>query len=113
MNEFTIIKKYFSSLSNKNKGSLNLTDDIFFDHKKKIAISIDTFIEKTHFLNFKYPNLVIKKALRASISDLVCKGIIPKYYFFSCSGSKKHLTQRNLAKIRLALSQEQKNITLF
>ncbi len=112
MNEFTIIKKYFSSLSNKNKGSLNLTDDIFFDHKKRIAITIDTFVEKTHFLNFKYPNLVIKKSLRASISDLVCKGIIPKYYFFSCSGSKKHLTQKNLAKIRLALSQEQKKYNI-
>ena len=34
MKEFTIIKKYFSKLSKKNKGSLNLKDDIFFDYKK-------------------------------------------------------------------------------
>ena len=30
MDEFTIISKYFSKLSKKNKGSLNLRDDIFF-----------------------------------------------------------------------------------
>ena len=41
MNEFSIIKKYFSDLSKKNKGTFGLSDDIFFDYKKKIAISLD------------------------------------------------------------------------
>ena len=88
-----------------NKGSLKLSDDVFFDYKKKVGISIDSYIEGTHFINFKNPNLVIKKALRGAISDLICKGIIPKYYFMSCSGNKNHLTQANLAKIKLALIQ--------
>ena len=83
MNEFLIIKKYFSELSKKNKGSHGLSDDIFFDYKKKIGISIDTYVEGTHFLNFINPELVIKKVLRSSISDLVCKGISPKFYFIS------------------------------
>ena len=83
MNEFSVIKKYFSNLSKKQIGAFDLSDDIFFDHKKKIAISTDSYVEKTHFLNFKNPELVIKKALRSSISDLVCKGINPKYYFIS------------------------------
>ena len=113
MNEFSVIKKYFSNLSKNNKGSFNLSDDIFFDYKKKIGISIDSYVEGTHFLNFKNPNLVIKKALRGAISDLICKGIIPKYYFMSCSGNKKHLTQANLAKIKLALKQEQKKYNIF
>jgi thiamine-monophosphate kinase len=90
-----------------------LSDDIFFDYKKKIGISIDTFIEGRHFLNFINPNLVIKKALRGAISDLICKGIIPKYYFMSCSGNKKHLTKNNLAKIKLALKEEQKKYNVF
>ena len=85
----------------------------FLTTKKKVGISIDSYVEGTHFLNFKNPNLVIKKALRGAISDLICKGIIPKYYFMSCSGNKKHLTQANLAKIKLALKQEQKNIIFF
>ena len=70
MNEFSIIKKYFLKLTKKNRGSFNLSDDVFFDYKKGIAISIDTFVEKTHFLNFKYPiaeividNLLDKKCL--------------------------------------------------
>ena len=113
MNEFSIIKKYFSNLSKNNRGSFDLSDDIFFDYKKKVGISIDSYVEGTHFLNFKNPNLVIKKALRGAISDLICKGIIPKYYFMSCSGNKKHLTQANLAKIKLALKQEQKKYNIF
>ena len=114
MNEFSIIKKYFSDISKKNKGSFGLSDDVFFDHKKKIGITIDTYIEGTHFLNFKNPDLVIKKALRASISDLICKGINPKYYFISLSGNYKNLTKKNISLIRFALKQEQKkyNITL-
>ena len=34
MNEFELINKYFSKLTNKSKGSLNLKDDVFFDKKK-------------------------------------------------------------------------------
>ncbi len=113
MNEFAVIKKYFSNLSKNNKGSFDLSDDIFFDYKKKIGISIDSHVEGTHFLNFKNPNLVIKKALRGAISDLICKGITPKYYFMSCSGNKKHLTKTNLAKIQLALKEEQKKYSIF
>ncbi len=113
MNEFSVIKKYFSNLSKNNRGTFDLSDDMFFDYKKKIAISVDGYVEGTHFLNFKKPNLVIKKALRGAISDLICKGIIPKYYFMSFSGNKKHLTQDNLVKIKLALKQEQKKYNIF
>ncbi len=113
MNEFAVIKKYFSELSKNNKGSFDLSDDIFFDYKKKIGISIDSFVERTHFLNFRNPNLVIKKVLRGAISDLICKGITPKYYFMSCSGNKKHLSQVNLSKIKLALKQEQSKYNIF
>ena len=95
-------------MSKKNKGSFNLSDDIFYDYKKKIAISTDTYVEGTHFLNFINPDLVIKKTLRASISDLICKGVYPKYYFISFSGNHKHLSKKNVSKMRLALKQEQK-----
>ena len=61
MQEFDLIKKYFSKLSNNNKSSLNLNDDVFFDKSKDLVISVDTYIEGIHFVNFKYPNLVIKK----------------------------------------------------
>jgi len=113
VNEFLIIRKYLSKLSKKNKGSFGLSDDIFFDYQKKIGISIDTYIEGVHFLNFINPDLVIKKALRASISDLICKGMNPKYYFISFSGNYNHFSKKNISKIRLALKQEQKKYNII
>ena len=55
-------------------------------------VSVDTYNEGVHFPNFKYPNLVIKKVIRSSISDLMAKGVKPKYYFISGSGNKKQFT---------------------
>jgi thiamine-monophosphate kinase len=107
MHEFDLIKKYFSKLSKLNKASLDLNDDVFFDKKKSLVISIDTYNEGVHFIDFKKPDLVIKKILRSSISDLICKGVSPKYYFISGSGNKKTFTKKNLSKITKSLTQEQ------
>ena len=112
MNEFEIINRYFSKLTKNNKGSFNLKDDIFYDYKKKIAISVDTYVDKIHFVNFKQPDLVIKKCLRSSLSDLICKGINPKYYFIASSGSAKHFNKINLYKISKALNSEQKKFSI-
>ena len=68
MHEFEIIKKYFSKLSLDNKNSLKLNDDVFFDKSKELVISVDTYIDKSHFFDFKDPDLVIKKILRSSNS---------------------------------------------
>ena len=112
MHEFEIIKRYFSKLSLNNKNALRLNDDVFFDKSKKLVISVDTYLEKLHFLDFKNPNFVIKKILRSSISDLICKGVKPKYYFISGSGNKKTFTKSNLSKISQSLKQEQKKFRI-
>ena len=52
MHEFELINKYFSKLSKLNKSSLDLNDDVFFDKKKSLVISIDTYNEYSHFLDF-------------------------------------------------------------
>ena len=108
MNEFEIIKRYFVSLTKNNKNSLNLNDDVFFDKKRKIVVSMDTYVEGVHFYNFLRPSLVIKKIIRSSISDLICKGVKPKYYFISGSGDDKSFSKINLNKISKSLKQEQK-----
>ncbi len=113
MHEFDLIKKYFSKLSFSNKNSLDLNDDVFFDRSKRLVISVDTYIDKSHFFDFKEPNLVIKKIIRSSISDLICKGVKPKYYFISGSGNKKTFTKLNLKKISLSLKQEQKKFGIY
>ena len=112
MNEFQLINKYFLKLSSNNKSSLELNDDVFFDKKKRLVISVDTYVEGVHFIDFKNPGLVIKKIIRSSISDLICKGVKPKYYFISGSGNKKSFTKKNLEMISKSLNQEQKKFSI-
>ena len=112
MHEFELINKYFSKLSNKNKSSLNLNDDVFFDKSKNLIVSVDTYNDGIHFVNFKNPELVMKKIIRSSISDLICKGVKPKYYFISASGDRKSFSKSNLKKISKSLKQEQKKFNI-
>ena len=114
MHEFELIKNYFSKISKKNKSALNLNDDVFFDKKKGIAISVDTYNLGYHFIDFKHPHLVIKKILRSSISDLICKGVLPKFYFIAGSGNNKTFSKKNLSLVSKSLAQEQNkyNISL-
>ena len=113
MHEFQIINKYFLKLSNNNKSSLNLSDDVFFDKSKKLVVSVDTYVEGVHFINFENPELVIKKIIRSSISDLICKGVKPKYYFISGSGNNKSFSSSNLKKISKSLKQEQMKYNIY
>ena len=113
MHEFELIKNYFQKLSIKSPSALNLNDDVFFDKKNRLVVSVDTYVEGNHFIDFKKPDLVIKKIIRSSISDLICKGVKPKYYFISGSGNKKSFSKSNLSKISKSLNQEQNKYKIF
>ena len=112
MHEFDLINNYFFKIAKKNKFALNLNDDVFFDKKRGVVISVDTYNIGTHFYDFKSPDLVIKKILRSSISDLICKGVKPKFYFISGSGNKKKFTKKNLYKISKSLKSEQNKFNI-
>ena len=112
MQEFDLIKKYFLKLTKNNKSALNLNDDVFFDKIKRLVVSVDTYNEGIHFPDFKNPSLVIKKILRSSLSDLICKGVKPKYYFISGSGNKNKFSKKNLEKISNSLSEEQRKYNI-
>ncbi len=112
MHEFDLINNYFFKIAKKNKSALNLNDDVFFDKKRGVVISVDTYNIGTHFYDFKSPDLVIKKILRSSISDLICKGVKPKFYFISGSGNKKTFTKNNLYKIAKSLKSEQNKFNI-
>ena len=64
-------------------------------------------------LILKDPELVIKKIIRSSISDLICKGVKPKYYFISGSGNNKSFSKSNLIKVSKSLKQEQKKYNVI
>ncbi len=108
MDEFELIKNYFQKISNNNPSAKKLNDDVFFDKNRELVVSIDTYNESVHFPNFKYPNLVIKKIIRSSISDLIAKGVKPEYYFISGSGNKSKFSKKNLKMISKSLIKEQK-----
>ena len=112
MNEDSLIKNYLAKLVNKNPAALKLNDDVFYDKINKIVVSVDTYVEKTHFPNFNNANLLIKKILRSSISDLICKGVTPKFYFISASGNKKSFTKKNVGNIVSSLKSEQKKFSI-
>ena len=113
MHEFDLIKNYFQKLSKKSISSLNLNDDVSFDKKKKLVVSVDTYVEGNHFINFNKPDLVIKKIIRSSISDLISKGVQPKYYFISGSGNKENFSKKNLSKLIKSLKAEQKKYNII
>ncbi len=108
MNEFAIIQKYFKKLTHNNPSALDLNDDVFFDKKNNIVVSSDTYVEGVHFLNFRKPDLVIKKVVRSSISDLYCKGVKPKFIFIGASGNNISFSKKNLELVYKSLKQEQK-----
>ena len=112
MDEIELIKNYFQKNSNNNPSSKNLNDDVFFNKNRRLVVSIDTYNEGVHFPDFKYPNLVIKKVIRSSISDLIAKGVKPEYYFISGCGSKSKFSKKNLKMISKSLNQEQKKYDL-
>ena len=114
MHEFELINNYFSKITKRNKSALGLNDDVFFDKKKGVVISTDTYLAGVHFINFNSPKLVITKILRSSISDLICKGVKPKFYFISGSGNRISFSKKKLSEISASLQDEQKkyNISL-
>jgi len=112
MDEFELIKNYFQKLTKKNPSALKLNDDVFFDKDNKIVLSIDTYNEDIHYINFTNPDLIIKKIIRSSISDLISKSVKPKYFFLSASGNKKHFNKNNLKLISKSLAEEQKKFNI-
>ena len=98
MQEFELVNNYFSKLSKHKVSALGLNDDVFFDKTKNTVISVDTYNINTHFVDFESPDLVIKKILRSSISDLICKGVKPKFYFISGSGNKNYFSKKKFIK---------------
>ena len=108
MDEFTLIEKYFKILTYNNPAALDLNDDVFFDKKRNVVVSMDTYVEGVHFLNFRKPDLVIKKIVRSSISDLYCKGVKPKFIFIGASGNNNSFSKKNLNIISKSLKEEQK-----
>ena len=111
ISEKLIIKKYLKPLTFKNKDSLNLEDDVFFDSKKKIILSTDSYQENIHFLKKMKPKEFMSKIFRATISDIICKGATPKVYFLSLFLT--NINSKWIKNFKLSLLKESNKYNLF
>ena len=112
MDEFVLINKYMKPLTKKNPASMDWSDDIFYDSKKKLGLSVDSYVHGVHFIDTD-PSFFLKKILRSSLSDLYCKGIKPKFYFLSLGCNKNFPSHKRLLKIKKILFSEQKKFNIF
>ena len=111
MNEFSLINNYLKDLAINNPSALNLSDDIFFDSSKKLAVSLDTYVHGVHFIDAN-PEFFLKKIFRASLSDLYCKGIKPSSYFLSLALNKVAFKDPWFKKFKSILNKEQKKFNV-
>ncbi|MDG3087322.1 thiamine-phosphate kinase [Vibrio hannami] len=81
--EFSLIDKYFSNRQSQRKDvQLSLGDDcaiVQAPEHVRIAISTDTLVAGTHFLQDANPAWVAHKALTANLSDLAAMGATPAW----------------------------------
>nr|WP_277815214.1 thiamine-phosphate kinase [Aquisalinus flavus] len=78
LGEFDIIREIFRPLAGED--GLNLTDDVAVFSQRADIVTKDLLIAGTHFLVDDPPDLIARKALRANISDIICKGAKPAGY---------------------------------
>ena len=92
MNEFKLIEKYLTPLTNKVGRGLK-DDAAVFKSENNIdyVISTDTLVEKVHFFGKESPEIIAKKSLRTNISDLSAMGAEPLYYNLSLSVPKNKI----------------------
>ena len=109
--ENTIINKYLKKLTFNNINTLGLNDDVYYDIKKKLVFSTDTYEENIHFLDFKNPKNFTKKIFRSAVSDIISKGGNPIVYFLSLS--LKKLNNNWLKSFTSELSSDSKKYHVF
>lgn len=114
MDEFALIKTYFTPLAAGFSGSLNLSDDaalIDVPAGKQLVITKDAINEAVHFLGTEEAALVAKKLLRVNLSDLAAKGATPLCYFIAAS-LPREIDERWIADFAEGLKQDQQEFAI-
>jgi thiamine-monophosphate kinase len=114
MDEFALIKRYFSPLAAGFPGSLNLTDDaalIDVPTGKQLIITKDTINEGVHFLGTEEPALIARKLLRVNLSDLAAKGAMPLCYLLAASFPQE-VDERWVEGFSEGLAQDQQEFSI-
>jgi thiamine-monophosphate kinase len=86
MNEFDIIKRYFSQGIKDSNVLLSIGDDaalVRADPEQALAICVDTLIESVHFPKTTKAEDIAYKAVAVNLSDLAAMGASPRWITLS------------------------------
>jgi len=109
MNEFNLIKKYFSPLSSGVSGAFGLTDDASVlcpTAGKEIIITKDAITESVHFMPDANASEIAWKLLRVNLSDIAAMGGEAKYYLIAAM-LPKSIKERWIREFATTLRKEQ------
>ena len=109
LKEIEFIKNYIKNGSKQTKHSLNFEDDIAI--VDNYAYSTDTISEDIHFFSDDDPKTIAKKLIRVNISDLISKGVKPKFCLLNFS-SGKLINQKWLDSFFKSFHQDLKSYNL-
>ncbi len=109
LKETEFIKNYIKKSTIQTKYSLNFEDDVAVVNN--FAYSTDTISEDIHFFSDDDPKTIAKKLIRVNISDLISKGVKPKFCLLNFS-SGKSINQRWLDSFFRSFHQDLKYYNL-
>lgn len=96
MDEFELIETYFAPLA-MSAGAENLKDDVASlepPAHRKLIITTDMIVERTHFLPSDPLDSVGKKLIRVNVSDILAKGGVPWSAVLSIAWPKHNTVQQ-------------------
>ena len=109
LKETDFIKNYIKNGTKQTKYSLNFEDDVAVVNN--FAYSTDTISEGIHFFSDDDPKTIAKKLIRVNISDLISKGVKPKFCLLNFS-SGKSINKRWLDSFFRSFHQDLKDYNL-
>ncbi len=116
MDEFERIKTFLAPLSQGYEGAFSLLDDVArleaLNQDDCHLVTMDSMVEKIHFLPHSDPFLLAQKLLQVNLSDLAAKGAWPESYFLSLALPPK-LGDEWLQKFAQGLEKVQKQYGFF
>ena len=90
--EFERIADYFAPLAAGYPGAFNLTDDaalISPDAGLSVIVTTDTIVEGVHYIGDEPADMIARKLLRVSLSDLAGMGAAPHAYTLNIALSRE------------------------
>jgi len=90
--EFGRIADYFAPLAAGYPGAFNLTDDaalISPDAGQSLIVTTDTIVEGVHYIGDEPADMIARKLLRVSLSDLAGMGAAPHAYTLNIALSRE------------------------